>query len=91
VLGQHDAGLHDVQVVQNFRISVGQASRQEVRLLLVVAFEANTIAGPDYGLQQCGSVARRHHLSLCELTACVEPLVAESPFALPINHIVQLH
>ena len=91
MLGQHDAGLHNVQVVQNFRISVGQASRQEVSLLLVVTFEANTIAGPDHGLKQRRGVARRHHLSLSELTACAEPLVAGSPFALPINHIVQLH
>jgi hypothetical protein len=52
VLGQHDAGLHDVQVVQNFRISVGQTSRQKVRLLLVVAFEADAISGPDYGLRR---------------------------------------
>ena len=45
MLGQHDAGLHDVQVVQNFRISVGQASRQEVRLLLVVTFETERSPG----------------------------------------------
>ena len=35
VLRQHNAGLHDVKVVQHFRIGLDQAGRQEVRLLLV--------------------------------------------------------
>ena len=80
-----------MQVVQNLRICVRQASRQKVRLLLVVTFKANTIARPDYGLKQRGGVARRHHLSVCELSACVEAFVAGSTLALPISHIVQLH
>jgi hypothetical protein len=76
--------------VQNFRISVGQASRQEVRLLLVVAFEANTVSGSDQRLKQRRRGVGRYHLSLCEFTACVETLVAGSPLALPISHVVQL-
>ena len=58
MLGQHDAGLHNVQIVQNLRIGFGQASRQEVRLLLIVTFEADTIAGPYHRLEQFRRVVR---------------------------------
>jgi hypothetical protein len=64
--------------------------RQEVRLLLVVAFEANTISGPDHRLKQRGRVLGRHHISLGEFTAYIETFVAGSPLAFPISHIVQL-
>ena len=56
VLGQHDTGLYDVQVVQQFRIGLGQAGREKVRLLLVVAFEADAISGPDHRLKQRGRI-----------------------------------
>ena len=90
VLGQHNPGLHDVKVVQHFWIGLGQAGRQEVRLLLVVAFEADTISGPDHRFKQRGRVVGRHHLPLGEFTACVETFIAGSPLALPISHIVQV-
>jgi hypothetical protein len=73
VLGQHNAGLHDVQIVQDFRIGFGQAAGEEVRLLLVVTFEADTIPGPDYHrFQQRASRARicRDHLSRSPLRIC---------------------
>ena len=90
VLGQHDTGLHDVQVVQHFRIGFGQTGSQKVRLLLVVAFEADTISGPDHRLEQRGRVVWRHHLSRCEFAPCGETFVAGSLLALPISHVVQL-
>ena len=77
MLGQHDARLHDVQIVQHFRIGFGQAGRQEVRLLLIVAFEADTIPGPDHRFEQCGRVIGRHHLTLGEFAARLETFVAE--------------
>jgi hypothetical protein len=79
-----------VKVVQHFRIRLDQACRQEVRLLLVVAFEAEAISGPDHRLKQRGRVVRRYHLPLGEFTACVETIVAGSPFASPIGHIIKL-
>ena len=77
MFGQHNTGLHDVQVVEHFWIGVGQASRQEVCLLLVITFEADTIAGPCYRLEQRRRGAGRHHLSICELTARPEPFLAD--------------
>jgi hypothetical protein len=89
VLGQHDAGLHDVQVVQHFRIGFGQTGSQKVRLLLVVAFEADTIFGPDHRLEQRGRVVWRYYLSRCEFAPRGETFAAGSLLALPISHVVQ--
>ena len=90
MLGQHDAGLHNVKIVQHLGIGFGQAGRQEVRLLLIVAFEADTIPGPDYRFEQCGRIVGCNDLTLGEFAARLETIVADSPLALPIDHIVQL-
>ena len=90
VLGQHDAGLNDVQIVQYFGIGSGETRREKVRLLLVVAFEADAISGPDYSLQQRGRIVWRDHLSRCEFAPRCETFIAGSPLTLPISHVVQL-
>src|SRR5260370_32016982 len=46
----------------------------------------NTMAGPDCGLKQRRDAARCHYLSLCQLTARVEPLVAGSPPGFALSH-----
>ena len=79
-----------MQIVQHFWIGSGETRREKVRLLLVVAFEADTVSGSDQRLKQRRRGVGRYHLSLCEFTACVETLVAGSPLALPISHVVQL-
>src|SRR5208282_6457489 len=66
------------------------AGRQKVCLLLIVAFEADTISGPDHSLKQRRRFVVRHHLPLGEFPACVETIVAGSPFASPIGHIIKL-
>jgi hypothetical protein len=57
---------------------------------LIVTFEADTIAWPDHRFEQCGRVIGCQDLTLGEFAACLETIVADSPLALPINHIVQL-
>jgi hypothetical protein len=90
MLGQHDAGLHNVEIVQYLGIGFGQARRQEVRLLLIVTFEADAIPGPDHLFEQCGHVIGCQDLTLGEFATCLETIVADAPLALPINHIVRL-
>jgi len=38
--------------------------------------------------EQCGRVIGCQDLALGEFAACLETIVADSPLALPINHIV---
>jgi hypothetical protein len=38
---------------------------QQIRLLLVIPFQANPVARPDYRLQQGGGVASVYDLALC--------------------------
>ena len=90
MLGQHDTRLDNVKIVQCLRIGFGQAGRQEVRLLLIVTFEADTIPRPDHRFEQCGRVIGCYDLTLGELAAGLETIVANSALALPINHIVEL-
>lgn len=90
MLGQHDAGLHNVKIVQHLGIGFGQASRQEVRLLLIVTFEADAIPGPDYRFEQFGHIVGCNDLTLGEFAARLKTIVADSALALPIDHIVQL-
>jgi hypothetical protein len=79
-----------VQVVEHFRVGLGQTGSEKVRLLLIVTFETDTIFWPDHRFQQRGRVAWRHHLSRCEFAPRGETFVARSPLALPIGHVDQL-
>jgi hypothetical protein len=90
VLGQNDTGLHDMQVVQHFRIGFCQTGRQKVRLLLVVAFETDAIPGSDHRLEQRGRIVGRHHLPGGDLAPSGDTFAAGSLLALPISHLNQL-
>jgi hypothetical protein len=79
-----------MQVVQHFRIGFCQTGRQKVRLLLVVALEADTIFRPDHRLEQRDRIVWRHHLSGDEFAASSETFIAGSLLALPISHLTQL-
>ena len=52
VFGQGDYRLHHVQVVHSRRIDGGQRLSEKIGLLLVVAFDADTVGGFDDRLQQ---------------------------------------
>ena len=86
VLGEHDAGLHDVDVVQHLRVGLGERACEEVGLLLVVAFEAEPIAGLEDGLEQFRDVGRRHDLARGEARPRLEPLVSVGLFRAPVDH-----
>ena len=90
VLRQHDAGLNDMQIIQNLCIGRGETGREKVGLLLVVALKADTISGSDYRLEQRGRIVWRDHLSRREFASRCETFVASSPLRLPICHVVQL-
>jgi len=69
--GQHRE--QHVQVMHTRRIEPGQRLRQEVGLLLVIAFEADAIARFDDGVQQIGNARRRQELAferVAEHAAC---------------------
>ncbi len=86
MLGQHDAGLDDMQIVQLALVGLGERTGEEVGLLLVVAFETDPVARPDDRLQQLGGVVRRHQLALGEAAASLEPLLAIALFDIPCGH-----
>jgi hypothetical protein len=50
--GQHDAGLDHVKIVDLGWIDIGERSGEDVRLLLVVAFQTNAVARPNHDLQK---------------------------------------
>ncbi len=52
MLRQREHRLHHVQVVDARRVDGDERLREEVGLLLVVAFEADAVAGPDHRLEQ---------------------------------------
>ena len=64
MLGQHDARLHHVQVVDLRAVDIGERRREQVGLLLVVAFEADAVAGPQHRFEQRHGVARIDPLAL---------------------------
>ena len=90
VLGQHDAGLHDVQIVQHFRIGFGQTRRQKVRLLLVVAFEADAISGPDHRLEQRGRMLGATIFPAANLLPAARRSSRARCSLLPVSHFVHL-
>src|SRR6202789_41914 len=56
VLGKHDSGLHHVQVMNFAVVDRRQGGCQQIRLLLVVTLEANTIARTKNCFQQCRDI-----------------------------------
>ncbi len=86
MLGQHDAGLNHVQIMHLACIDRDQSARQQIRLLLVIAFEADAIAGPQHGLQQRRGIARRDNLALGKHRPRGDAGIARFPRFLPSRH-----
>ena len=62
MLGAADAGHDHVQVVELFRVGLGQRTRKEIRLLLVVALQHHTVAGMDQRFERGDDlVGGQHH------------------------------
>ncbi len=72
VLGAADAGHDHVQVVQLAGIDLGQRAGEEIRLLLVVAFEYHAIAGCDQRFQGLDDPLAGQHHAIGEATRLIE-------------------
>jgi hypothetical protein len=66
---QNDPGLHHVEIVHLAKVDGKELGAEQIRLLLVVAFDADAIAGPRHGLQQPGRVTRIDDLALRQFHA----------------------
>ena len=86
MLGQHDARLDHVQVVDLRRVAGAEAAGEAVGLLLVVALQADPVAGPKDRLQQVHDRLGRHDLSRRMGAAGRDARVAGSPVPAPIGH-----
>lgn len=86
MLGQHDARLHHVQVVDLRVVDVGERDGEQVGLLLVVAFEAHAIARPQHRFEQRDGVARIDALAARERRAGRDACVARLPRVIPSGH-----
>ena len=73
--------LHDVQVVHPGRVDRRQRPRQEIGMLLIVAFDADAVARPQHRLQQLRRPFARHHLAVGDRRGGGQPLalVARQP------------
>ena len=72
MLRQHDARLHHVQIVDLGEIDGEKRGGEQIRLLLVVALQADPIARPNDGFQQARRVARLDDLALRQPGAGLE-------------------
>ncbi len=83
MLGQHDARLHHVEIAHLCRIGRQQRGAQHVRLLLVVALEADQVARPYNCLQEMRGVTHLDDLALSDLRAGLQAGIAGIPAAMP--------
>ncbi len=88
MLGQHDARLHHVQVVDPAAVDFRERGGQQVGLLLVVPFQADPVARAQYRLEQRGGILGRHPLAAREMRACREARVACLLRLIPCRHCV---
>ncbi|MNZ25712.1 hypothetical protein D3C78_428820 [compost metagenome] len=80
VLGAADAGHDHVQVVQAPRVDLGQRTREEVGLLLVVAFEHYPVAGSQQQFQGFDDTLGGQHHAVGEVA---DPVKAALLFGAP--------
>ncbi len=57
MIGQCQDRLHHVQIVHARRVDIGKCRGEEIRLLLIVAFDGNAVAGFDERFEQLGRTA----------------------------------
>jgi len=76
---QYDTGLHDVEIVDSRRVNACQDLGEEVGLLLVVAFQADPVAGVDDRFEKRLRAHRRHDLALGVAATCFQAVVPAAP------------
>jgi len=73
VLGPPDAGHDHVQIVELGRVGLGQGAREEVGLLLVVAFQHHAVAGEDQRLKRFDDPVAGQHRPVCDFFDLPKP------------------
>ncbi|MGY4409338.1 hypothetical protein ACVWW4_001074 [Bradyrhizobium sp. LB7.1] len=75
-----------MQIVDLGEIDRQQRAAQEIRLLLVVALQANPVARPDHGLQQARHVVRFDDLAAGKASSRRNARIARGSIVLPARH-----
>ncbi len=86
MFGQRERRLHHVQVVHLCGIDPASARGKKIRLLLVVAFEANAVAGLQHRFEQGAHVRGRNLLALGEGGCAGEPRLPIARLTVPVSH-----
>ncbi len=86
MLGQHDARLHHVKIVDSGGIDAGQRRGEKIRLFLIVAFKADAVERPDHSLEQRDRLIARNELALRKRRARGDPLAPRRPSGVPLPH-----
>ena len=86
MFGQGQHGLHHVQAVDLFGIETREGLSQEIGLFLVVAFEANSVAGLENRFEQGADVGGRDFLALDERGGAGEPRLPAARLNGPVSH-----
>ena len=86
MLRQHDAGLHHVQIIHLGEIDRQQRAAEQIRLLLVVALQANPVARPNDGFHQPRRVAGLDDLAARQPGASFDAGIARLAVTLPGRH-----
>ena len=86
MLWQNDTRLHHVQIVDLGQIDRQQRAAQEIRLLLVIALQANPVTRPDHGLQQARDVVCLNDLAAGKASSRRNARIARGSIVLPARH-----
>ena len=90
MLRQHDARLHHVEVANRGRVNFRQSRREEIGLLLVVAFEADPVAGAKYCLQEGRKISNSNFLTLGVSAPGGNTLCQSCLLRVPVGHFLAL-
>ncbi len=91
MLRQGNVRLHDVQVVDEPRIHLGQAGSEKVRMLLIVAFDADAVFRFQHRFEKPNQVLWRHKLALNHRAGAFEPCRFAESQAVPLPMRIPLH
>ena len=83
---QHNTGLHHVQIIHLGEVDRQQRAAEQIRLLLVVAFQANPVARPNDGFHQPRGVAGLDDLAARQPGAGFDAGIARFAVSLPGRH-----
>ena len=83
VLGQHDARLHHVEIVDIRRIEISKGGGENVRLLLIIPLEADPVTGLQHGSEEGSHILKRDVLAARMDAAGANTVRSGGPLLLP--------